>query len=143
MKFNPTTPIKLYAVTSSYVKGQGPSETWSLVESIVTPAVGQTPAVKASVFYCEWTGAYGDRAMSAEALGVNDSATIRTFYNPAVYAQLKASQVVILKNADSTGIIGGVPDKNNANVYELWGGVDNVKEENQFMEFKVRRYEGI
>jgi len=49
---------------------------------------------------------------------------------------------VIVKNADSTAIVGGVPDKNNPNVYELWGGVDNVKEERQFMEFKVRRYEG-
>jgi hypothetical protein len=52
-------------------------------------------------------------------------------------------QVVIIKNADSTAIVDDVPDKNNPNVYELWGGVDNVKEENQYMEFRVRRYESV
>jgi hypothetical protein len=77
------------------------------------------------------------------SLGVNDSATIRTFYNPAVYGKLRTEQVVVIKNADATAIVDGIPDKNNANVYELWGGVDNVREENRFLEFRVRRYEGI
>ena len=131
MKFNPTTPVKYYSKETTYISGQGTSTTWSLIAS------GDY-----STFCCEWTGSYGDRAMSAEALGVKDSATIRTFYNPTVYAKLRTAQVVVLKNADSTAIVGGVPDKNNPNVYELWGGVDNAKEENQFMEFRVRRYEG-
>ncbi len=143
MKFNPTTPIKFYAKTSEYVPGQGDTITWILIESIIKPEEGEIPAEKASVFYCEWQGSYGERALSAEALGVKDSATVRTFYNPDIYSKLKTVQVVVIKNADSTAIKSGVPDKNNANVYELWGGVDNVREENQFIEFRVRRYEGI
>lgn len=142
LQFNPTTPVKFYAKSSAYVQGQGDTTTWSLIESITKPA-GETPAEKASVFYCEWKGTFGDRALSAESLGVKDSATLRTFYNPDIYAKLKTVQVVVVKNADITAIVGGVPNKNNPNVFELWGGVDNVLEENRFMEFRVRRYEGV
>lgn len=131
LKFNPTTPVKFYAQTTAYVSGQGQTTTWALVESGAY-----------STFFCEWRGSFGERAMSAEALGVKDSATVRTFYNPAVYEKLRTKQVVVIKNADASAIVGGVPDKNNPNVYELWGGVDNVQEANQYMEFRVRRYEG-
>ena len=132
LKFNPNTPVRFYAKKSgTYVSGQGATSTWELVESGTY-----------NTFYCEWTGTFGDRAISAEALGVKDSATIRTFYNPDVYAKLRSVSVVVVKNADPTAIVDGVPDKKNPNVYELWGGVDNVKEENQYMEFRVRRYEG-
>lgn len=132
MKFNPTTPVNFYAKDTNYISGQGQSAAWSLISSGTY-----------STFYCEWQGSFGDRAMSAQALGINDSATVRTFYNPTVYAKLRTTQVVVIKNADATAIVNGVPDKNNPNVYELWGGVDNVKEENQYMEFRVRRYEGL
>lgn len=131
LKFNPTTPLKFYAMTTTYIPGQGNTTAWSLVQSGY------------SVFYSEWTGTFGDRAMSAQALGVNDSASIRMTYNPEVYNKLRTTRVVVIKNADATAIVAGVPDKNNPNVYELWGGVDNVKEANQFLEFKVRRYEGL
>lgn len=80
--------------------------------------------------------------MEAQALGVNDSATIMMRYTPDLYTKFRTEQVIVIKNADSTAIKDGVPDKNNPNVYELWGGVDNVLEKNQFMEFRVRRYEG-
>lgn len=132
MKFNPTTPIQFYAKESEYVSGQGMIESWKLVKSGAY-----------DTFYCDWQGTYGDRAISAEALGVRDSATIRTFYNPVVYEKLRRVQVVVVKNADSEAIIDGEPDKNNPNVYLLWGGVDNVREENQYMEFRVRRYEAL
>ena len=49
----------------------------------------------------------------------------------------------MVKNADDTAIVKEEPDSNNPNVYELWGGVDNVREENQYMEFRVRRYEAL
>jgi len=131
LKFNPNTPVQFYAKESVYVPGQGQTAQWT---PIVTDGNG--------VFYCEWKGSYGDRAMTAQAMGVNDSATVRTFYNPVIYEKLRTVQVVIIKNADNTAIVNGVPNKNNPNCYELWGGVDNVAEENQFMEFKTRRYEG-
>ncbi len=132
LKFNPTTPVKFYAKTTEYVPGQGQASTWDLVTSGAY-----------NTFYCEWAGGFGDRALSAEALGVKDFATVRTFYNPTVYEKLRTVQVVVIKNANPSAIKDGVPDKNNPNVYELWGGVDSVKEENQFMEFRVRRYEGL
>ena len=125
LKFNPTTPILFYVKMSAYVPGQGPSMAWQ--------------AVIADAIYCEWKGSFGDRALSAQAMGVKDFATIRTFYHPVIYEALITKQAIVIKNADTTAIVNGEPDKNNSNVYELWGSVDN--EENQCMEFKVRRYE--
>lgn len=129
LKFNPNTPIKFYAKETVYVPGQGNTTIWQVVIS--------------NSLFCEWRGSFGDRALSAEALGVKDSATIRSFYHPDIYAKLRSEQVIVVKNADATAFIDGVPNKNNPNVYELWGGVDNVLEENQYMEFRVRRYEGL
>lgn len=129
--FNPTTPIKLYTQETTYVPGQGNTTTWQELDS---------DGYKA--FYCEWRGSFGDRALSAEALGIKDSATIRTFYNPNIYAKLRTVKVIVAKNGANI-LNDGVPDKNNPNCYELWGGVDNVLEENKYMEFRVRRYEGL
>ncbi len=108
------------------VPGQGSSSGWKDIGKL----------------FCEWKGAFGERVTAAQALGVNDSATIRTFYHPEIYEKLRTVQVVIVKNNDAAAIKDGVPDKNNPNVYELWSGVDNIEEANQFMEFRVRRYEG-
>ena len=131
IKFNPTTPIKFYTKETIYVPGQGNTTTWQLLVSNGY-----------SHFYCEWRGSFGDRALSAEALGIKDSATIRTFYNPSIYNKLRTTHVIIAKNGADI-MKDGVPDKNNSNCYELWGGVDNVLEENRYMEFRVRRYEGL
>ncbi|MDD3040779.1 hypothetical protein [Bacteroides sp.] len=132
MKFNPITPMQFYSKKDTYIPGQGQSVTWELLTSGVY-----------TMFYGEWRGSFGERAISAQALGVKDSATVRIFYNPVLYEKLKTTQVLIIKNADASAVINGVPSKNNSNVYELWGGVDNMMEENQYMEFRVRRYEGI
>lgn len=126
IRFNPTTSLRYYAKNSSYVAGQGQESAWEDI----------------GLLYAEWRGAFGDRTTAAQALGVNDLATVRTFYHPDIYAKLRSIQVVIVKNNDPAALKNGVPDKNNPNVYELWGGVDNVAEENQYMEFTVRRYEG-
>lgn len=131
MKFNPTTPIKLYTKETTYIPGQGNTTTWQELDS---------DGYK--TFYCEWRGSFGDRALSAEALGIKDSATIRTFYNPSIYNKLRAVQVIVAKNGANI-LKNGAPDKNHPDCYELWGGVDNVKEENQYLEFRVRRYEGL
>lgn len=131
-KFNPTTPIQFYAKRVEYIPGQGSTEYWELIVSDGY-----------DVFFCEWRGSFGDRAFSAQAMGVKDSATIRTFYAPAVYEKLRTQQVIVIKNVDAQAIKNGEPDKNNPNVYELWGGVENVGETNQYIEFRVRRYEGL
>ena len=118
LKFNPNTPVKFYTKEIEYVVGEGNRTTWEAINSN-----GNT------VFYGEWKGTYGDRALSAEALGVKESATIRTFYNPNIYNKLRSVQVLVVKNANETAFIDGEPDKNNPDLYELWGGVDNVLEE--------------
>jgi hypothetical protein len=128
LKFNPTVPLLFYKATSTYVPGSGTTETWELVTS--------------TALYSEWKGGYGDRAIAAQAVGVKEMAIVRTFYHPEVFTALKTSRVVVAKNADMTVIKSCSPDKNNINCYELWGGVDNVSEANQFMEFQVRRFEG-
>lgn len=132
LKFNPSTPIQIFTKETSYVPGQGNTTTWQELNS---------DGYK--VFYCEWRTMYGDRAMTAETLGVKNSATIRTFYNPNIYNKINKEQAIIVKNLDDTAFVEGKPDKDNPNLFELWGGVDNVLEENKFMEFRVRRYEGL
>ena len=112
LKFNPNTPIQFYSKETTYVPGQGNTTTWNKFSTNGY-----------DTFYCEWKGSFGDRALSVEALGVKDSATIRTFYNPKIYEKLRTVQVIVVKNADQTAIIDGEPDKNNPNAYELWGGV--------------------
>lgn len=132
LKFNPSTPIQIFTKETSYVPGQGNTTTWQELDS---------DGYK--VFYCEWRTMYGDRALTAETLGVKNSATIRTFYNPHIYNKINKEQAIIVKNLDDTAFINGEPNKNNPNLFEVWGGVDNVLEENKFMEFRVRRYEGL
>jgi hypothetical protein len=125
MKFNPTTKIDFYAKESTYTPGQGQSSEWKYI----------------GYLYGEWRGAYGEKAAAAQALGVNESATIRTFYHPEIYTKLQSVQVIVAKHGADV-MKDGTPDKNNPNSFELWGGVDNVKEANLYMEFRVRRYEG-
>lgn len=131
LKFNPNTPIKIYIKTTEYIPGQGNATVWQEITSD-----GYT------VFYCQWQTTYGDRAIAAESLGVKESATVRTFFNPNIANKIAREQTLIVKNLDDTAFKNGEPDKNCPNLFELWGGVDNVMEENQFMEFRVRRYEG-
>ena len=121
LKFNPTTPVRFYALVSEYVPGTGQTETLREI----------------GMLYSEWKGSFGDRKLNAQALGISDPATVRTFYHPEIYQNLKTRKVIAVKNGD------GEPDKLNPNCYEAWGGVDNVLETNQFMEFSVRRYEGL
>lgn len=132
MKFNPNTPLWFYVHESMYVPGEGPVTAWQRIETDGY-----------DTFYCEWKGGFGERAMSAQAMGVNDMATIKTFYNPIIYEKMRTKKVIVVKNCDNTALKDFIPDKHNPNVYELWGSPDNVKEENRYMEFRVRRYEGI
>lgn len=132
LRFNPNTPLKFYYKGNTYVQGQG-----NVIEWIEVVTDGN------STFYSEWKGGYGDAVVTANTIGIKDWATIRMFFNPFVYEKLKTVSVAVIKNADAAAIVDGEINKNNMNVYELWGGVDNVLEQNQYMEFKVRRFEGL
>jgi hypothetical protein len=132
LRFNPNTPLKFYCKVTDYTPGQGNDTSWVEIVS------GDN-----DTFYCEWRGGYGDAVVTANNMGVKDWGTVRTFYNPIIYEKLKTESVLVLKNADASAFVDGEINKSNMNVYELWGGVDNVLEQNQYMEFKVRRYEGL
>ena len=85
-KFNPNTPIKYYTKETAYISGKGNQTVWKQIISGTY-----------DTFYGEWKGTYGDRAMSAEALGIKESATIRTFYNPNIYNKLRTVKVLVVK----------------------------------------------
>lgn len=126
LRFNPTTPIRFYSAESAYIPGDGQTTAWVYV----------------GVLYCEWKGSYGQQALVAQSQGVNEMATIRTFFHPDIYSALQSKRVIVIKNNDESAVIDGAIKPTNPNVYEVWGGVDNVGEHNQHMEFRVKRYEG-
>lgn len=130
-----TTPIIFHVQTTAYVSGQGVTKTWEKYESMLSDGS------KMSVFFCEWVGSFGEIKFAAQAQGVSDSARIRMPFIPELYAELKSQKVVIAKNADATVIVDNAPDASNANAYKVWGSVDNIREESQYMEFNVQRYE--
>lgn len=132
IKLNATTPLMFYVFESVYVPGEGYTTVWNKYTS------GEY-----EIFWADWKGGFGDRAIAAQAQGVGDMATIRTFYNPTLYEKLRTKRVIVIKNADATAIKDNIPDKNNPNCYELWGGVDNISEANQLVEFRVKRVEQI
>lgn len=52
LKFSPTTPMKFYTKETTYVPGKGNTTTWQEITSNGF-----------NVFYGEWRGSFGDRAM--------------------------------------------------------------------------------
>lgn len=132
IKLNATTPLMFYVFDSVYVPGEGYTTAW---QKFVSDGH--------ETFWADWKGGFGDRAIAAQAQGIGDMATVRTFYNPTLCEKLRTKRTIVIKNADETAIKDNVPDKNNPNCYELWGGVDNIGEANQLMEFRVKRVEQI
>lgn len=129
-----TTPVSFYTQETAYVPGQGVTTAWEKFDS------EQIDETRLSVFFCEWTGSYGEMKLSAQAQGVSESARVRMPFIPALYEKLRALKVVIAKNA-AVILVDNAPDPVNVNAYRVWGGVDNLREENQYMEFNVSRYE--
>lgn len=130
-----TTAVSFWVKTSSYVAGQGNSTTWTLFSEGAM-----------SVFPCEWRGKFGygkrgNETYEADAEGVVDRATIRMPFIPRLYDKLRTESVIIIKGNDQCGLVDGEPDPGNPNVYEAYGGIDNIYEENQYMEFHAHRYE--
>jgi len=129
-----TTPISFYVQETTYVPGQGITTSWRKFESILSDQS------KMSVFFCEWVGTYGSMKLSAQAQGINDSARVRMPFIPDLCKKLKSQLVIIAKDAANI-LVDGNPDQANINSYRVWGGVNIINEENQYMEFNVQRYE--
>ena len=130
-----TTAVSFWQKVTTYVTGQGNSTRWVLYTEGAM-----------SVFPCEWRGKLaegkrGNMTFEADAEGFVDRAAIRMPFIPDLYNKLRTGSVIVLKGDDRSGLVDGEPDPGNPNVYEAYGGIDNIYEENQYMEFHVRRYE--
>lgn len=130
-----TTAVSFWEKVSTYTAGQGNTTTWTLFTE-----------GSMSVFPCEWrgklgSGRHGNETFAADAEGFIDHASIRMPFIPGLYDKLRTGGVVIVKGADGSAITDGEPNPGSPNVYEAFGGIDNIYEENQYMEFNVRRYE--
>lgn len=130
-----TTAVSFWEKVTSYTPGQGNTTTWTLYTEGTM-----------SVFPCEWRGKFGygrrgNETYEADAEGVIDRASVRMPFIPGLYDKLRTGAVIVIKGADESGLVDGEPDPGNPNVYETYGGIDNILEENQYMEFLVHRYE--
>ena len=130
-----TTAVSFWIKESTYEAGKGNTTNWYLYTEGAM-----------SVFPCEWrgklgSGRHGNETYDADAEGFIDHAAIRMPFIPGLYNKLRTGGVVVLKGDDRSGLICGEPVPGNPNVYEAFGGIDNIYEENQYMEFNVRRYE--
>lgn len=130
-----TTAVSFWIKASTYEAGKGNTTTWSLYTEGTM-----------SLFPCEWRGKFGygrrgNEVYDADAEGVIDRAVIRMPFIPGLYDKLRTGSVVIIKGAAGNGLIDGEPNPGDPNVYESYGGIDNIYEENQYMEFHAHRYE--
>jgi len=128
--------ISVFRKSSVYVPGTGGDVVW---EQVTSSPDGET----ISAYQVEWIGAYGSRLIEAQAQGVSESATVRMSYNPDVYAALRDSDCIITYGAATLSdvIVDGQPDAANQNLWQLWGGVDDVRMQGYEMELTVMRYE--
>lgn len=130
-----TTAVSFWEKVTAYVPGQGNTTTWQLYTEGTM-----------SVFPCEWRGRFGygrrgNETYEADAEGVIDRAVIRMPFIPGLYDKLRTGAVIVIKGADDSALIDGEPNPGSPNVYETYGGIDNIYEENQYIEFLVHRYE--
>ena len=130
-----TTAVSFWEKVSTYTVGEGNETTWELYSE-----------GNMTVFPCEWRGKFmsgknRNETFSADAEGVLERISVRMPYIPALYEKLRSGKMIIVKNADESAIDDGEPDPENLNVYEVFAGVDNIFDENRYMEFYLKRYE--
>lgn len=130
-----TTAISFWEKVSTYTPGEGNSTKWILYTEGAM-----------SVFPCEWrnkwvAGRNRNETYLADAEGVLERVSIRMPYIPRLYEKLRSGSVLVVKGADRDAVIDGEPNPASQNTYEVFSGVDNIYEENQYMEFHLTRYE--
>lgn len=152
IRTNFNTGISFWKKINLYEPGKGNTVSWELYFEGTM-----------SVFPCEWRTNFrvrDDENFQGDAEGNVDFAKVRMPYIPKLYDDLQTASIVIVKGGQKAtqdtrqGIFNQSkfnlseivmpvtePDLASANVYSLWGGVDNMHEENRWMEFSVRRYE--
>lgn len=128
-----TSPISFWEKVTIYVSGQGPTTSWQLYTEGTM-----------SVFPCEWRGKIlagknQNETFLGDAEGALERASIRMPYIPALFEKLRSSAMIAVKGSIPEGETE--PNLTSQNVYEVFGTVDNMLEENQYMEFQLARYE--
>lgn len=127
------TPISFWEKATSYVAGQGNTTTWTLYSE------GEM-----TVFPCEWRGKIlagknQNEVFDGDAEGALERAVIRMPFIPALYDKLRSGAMIAVRGFLPEGETE--PNLTSQNVYEVFGTVDNILEENQYMEFQLARYE--
>lgn len=130
-----TTAVSFWQKVTSYEPGKGNTTTWSLYSEGTM-----------SVFPCEWRGKFGygrrgNETYEADAEGVIDRAVVRMPFIPNLYNLLRTGAMIVIKGTNESSLVNGEPNPASPDVYETYGGIDNIYEENQYMEFLVHRYE--
>lgn len=128
-----TTAVSFWEKVTAYVPGQGNSTSWTLyTEGTMT------------IFPCEWrnkilAGKNQNETFDGNAEGALERATVRMPFIPALYEKLRSGAMVAIKGGNAE--TDTEPDLTSANAYEVFGTVDNLLEERQYMEFQIARYE--
>lgn len=129
------TAVSFWEKVSTYTPGEGNTTTWTLFTEGTM-----------SVFPCEWrdkilAGKNQNETFDGNAEGSLERAVVRMPYIPNLYEKLRSGAMAVVKGTGSDSVSDGEPDLLSANVYEVFGTVDNILEENQYMEFQLARYE--
>lgn len=129
------TAVSFWEKVSTYTAGEGNTTTWTLFTEGAM-----------SVFPCEWRGKIlagknQNETFDGNAEGSLERAVVRMPFIPALFEKLRSGAMVVVKGTDSSAVIDGEPDLLSMNVFEVFGTVDNILEENQYMEFQLARYE--
>ena len=127
------TPISFWEKTTTYKAGEGNTTTWTLYTEGTM-----------SVFPCEWRGKIlagknQNEVFLGDAEGALERAVIRMPFIPALFDKLRSGAMVAVRGTIPEGQTE--PNLTSQNVYEVFGTVDNILEECQYMEFQIARYE--
>ena len=128
-----TTAVSFWEKVTAYVPGQGNNTSWTLYTEGTM-----------SVFPCEWrnkilAGKNQNETFDGNAEGALERATVRMPFIPALYEKLRSGAMIAVKGGNTES--DSEPNLTSANAYEVFGTVDNLLEECQYMELQLARYE--
>jgi hypothetical protein len=124
------TPIKIAAQSSTYAAGKGATAVFETLKAKVGSNPDGTP-VYTDIFYCEWLNFFGTQAIAMQQDNVLMPGRIRMTFVQSVYDALTTKAVRIYKYGREDA----------AHTFILTAAADNYLEQNQMLEFNVKRYE--
>lgn len=122
------TPVNFVVLDSVYFPGIGPVTTRDFIEMTVGYN-SQGDPINTNIFYVEWIDSYGSQAIMLQQQNIIRPARVRMTYVKEVYEALKSKEVHIYLNCDAN------------DCFMLNSSVSNNLQENQILEFQVKRFE--